>query len=168
MPITSPALLTDSVSVSNMTEHELLEVVDLEERCGLSHWGWDAYHAELQSEHRHLMLVARVAGPPDSDVETIAGYIVARLTAGELHINNLAVHEKSRRCGVGTALLNRVIETAQLGGGLAAFLEVRAGNAPAQAFYEKRGFFVAGRRRDYYSAPAEDALIMSTQLALSA
>jgi ribosomal-protein-alanine N-acetyltransferase len=151
-----------------MTEHELLEVVDLEESCGLSHWGWDAYHAELQSEHRQLMLVARIAASETDAFGTIAGYIVARLTAGELHVNNLAVRETARRCGVGTSLLNRVIETAQVAGAFAAFLEVRAGNAAAQAFYEKNGFFIAGRRRDYYSAPIEDALIMSAQLALTA
>src|SRR5258707_6665337 len=130
-----------AIFVSNMSEHELLEVVDLEESCGLSHWGWDAYHAELQSEHRHLMLVARVGTQVSADIE-IVGYIVARLTAGELHINNLAVRGSSRRAGVGTALLRRVIEAARLAGGHAAFLEARAGNAVAQAFYESNGFFV--------------------------
>lgn len=168
MSPTGSALGTVSISISYMTEHELLEVVDLEQSCGLSHWGWDAYHAELQSDHRHLMLVARVGTREGNDGEMIAGYIVARLTAGELHINNLAVREASRRWGVGTALLKRIIETARLGGAVAAFLEVRAGNSAAQAFYEKSGFFVAGRRRNYYQAPVEDALIMSVQIALVA
>jgi ribosomal-protein-alanine N-acetyltransferase len=39
-------------------------------------------------------------------------------------------------------------------------LEVRAGNDPAIALYEKFGFRVEGRRKAYYSDNHEDALIM--------
>ena len=35
-----------AVSVSPMTEHDLLEVVEIEQTSGLSPWGWDAYHRE--------------------------------------------------------------------------------------------------------------------------
>jgi ribosomal-protein-alanine N-acetyltransferase len=40
-------------------------------------------------------------------------------------------------------------------------LEVRAGNAPAIALYEKHGFQRVGLRRNYYERPKEDALIMT-------
>ena len=49
-------------SVTQMTEHDLLEVVEIEETTGLSRWGWAAYYSELQGQHSHLMLVARVDG----------------------------------------------------------------------------------------------------------
>ncbi len=39
----SPTL---SFSIKRMTEHDLLEVVEIEELSGLSPWGWDAYHKE--------------------------------------------------------------------------------------------------------------------------
>jgi ribosomal-protein-alanine N-acetyltransferase len=168
MPVTGSVLNSASVSVSNMTEHDLLEVVEIEQSCGLSRWGWDAYHTELQSDHRDLMLVARVSAADNQDETTIAGYLVARLTAGELHLNNLAVRQSYRRRGVGTALLGRISEAAKRAGAFTAFLEVRAGNSAAKAFYEHSGFVVVGRRRQYYSAPAEDALIMSLQLLLNA
>ena len=164
MSVTESVLTEVFVSVSNMTEHDLLEVVDIERSCDLSRWGWDAYHAELQSGHRNLMLVARVSSAEEKDSESIVGYIVARLTAGELHINNAAVREAYRRRGVATALLSRILEEGERAGALAAFLEVRARNAAAQALYEGCGFLVVGRRRNYYSAPVEDALIMTLQL----
>ena len=41
-----------------MTEHDLLEVVEIEETTGLSQWGWEAYRAELEKQEA-VMLVAR-------------------------------------------------------------------------------------------------------------
>ncbi len=152
------------VSVSNMTEHDLLDVVEIEQSCGLSRWGWDAYHTELQDGNQNLMLVARISPAEQKDSQSIAGYVVARLTADELHINNVAVRETYRRDGIGTALISRILQEAERSGAFAAFLEVRAGNLAAQALYESCGFFVVGRRRNYYSAPLEDALTMSKQL----
>src|SRR5882672_4375282 len=99
-------LVTAGVSVSPMSEHDLLEVVEIEQNSGLSRWGWNAYHAELRSENRNLMWVARLAdGAVPEEDESIAGYVVGRLVAGELHINNLAVRQSHRQQGIGTALL---------------------------------------------------------------
>jgi len=49
-------------------------------------------------------------------------------------------------------------------GSTSAWLEVRAGNRAAQSLYERCGFHVAGRRRDYYTLPVEDALIMNLRI----
>ena len=52
----------ERVSIDRMTEHDLLEVVEIEQACGLSPWGWDAYHAELGQGSAAIMLVARADG----------------------------------------------------------------------------------------------------------
>ena len=156
---------SQGVYISTMTEHDLLEVVEIEEHSGLSRWGWAAYYSELQGINRKLMLVARVARQLEQvESDQVAGYIVARFAANELHINNVAVRIEYRRRGIGSALLTRILEEGQVMAATAAFLEVRAGNSLAQALYEKCGFRDVGRRRNYYSAPMEDALIMSAQL----
>src|SRR4030095_10739736 len=77
------------VSLERMTEHDLLEVVALEEMSNLSPWGWDAYHTELQSTATSLMLVARIASSPTETGCPIVGFIVARELADEIHINNV-------------------------------------------------------------------------------
>jgi ribosomal-protein-alanine N-acetyltransferase len=153
----------EGITLTRMTEHDLLEVVQIEEQSGLSRWGWAAYYAELQGANRELMLVAR---PSESAVEAvpILGYIVARETAGELHINNFAVRSGHRRRGIGAALLERVLAEARLRKANAAFLEVRSGNHAAQALYEKSGFRAIARRANYYSDPREDAVVMSLVL----
>ncbi len=171
MSITEQVLekLTNGFSISRMTEHDLLEVVEIEEQSGLSRWGWAAYYAELQGNNRNLMLVARA---PESKAprvsHTLGGYIVARIGANELHINNVAVRERYRRQGIGLNLLDRILEEGRRRDVVAAFLELRAGNEAALSLYEKRGFQVSSRRKKYYSDPPEDALVMTIQLVQSA
>jgi ribosomal-protein-alanine acetyltransferase len=159
----SPAPTLRDITIIRMSEHDLLEVVEIEEQSGLSRWGWAAYYAELQGANRDLMLIAK---PMRSVIEyaPIAGYIVAMETAGELHINNVAVRAEFRRRGIGAALLNRVIDEARRRKANAAFLEVRSANYAAQALYEKSGFKAIARRANYYSEPLEDAVIMSLVL----
>ncbi|HEX8493327.1 MAG TPA: ribosomal protein S18-alanine N-acetyltransferase [Pyrinomonadaceae bacterium] len=151
--------------LSPMTEHDLLEVVEIEEECGLSRWGWDGYYTELLSEQSVLMFVARpLMTERTSEVEQVAGFIAARMAADDLHINNVAVREQYRRRGIGGALLAAVLERGKERGAQKAFLEVRAGNVAAQGLYARYGFEVVGKRANYYSAPSEDALVMVVPL----
>jgi ribosomal-protein-alanine N-acetyltransferase len=146
-----------------MTEHDLLEVVEIEETTGLSQWGWDAYRAELERPEA-VMLVARRA-EPDGEGRAVVAYIASRINVDELHINNIGVREESRRRGLGRALLGAALDAGAARGARLAVLEVREGNAAAQALYEGFGFEVVGRRRNYYKSPAENALVMTKPLA---
>jgi ribosomal-protein-alanine N-acetyltransferase len=152
------------ITISRMSEHDLLEVVEIEEESGLSRWGWAAYYAELQTGNKNLMLIAFPAKSPIIEHRRVAGYIVARETAGELHINNVAVRQQYRRRGIGRALLLRIVEEGQRLGVTAAFLEVRSGNVAAQGLYEQCGFKAIARRSKYYADPVEDAVVMSMVL----
>jgi len=151
------------VSIEAMTEHDLLEVCQIEELSRLSPWGWDAYHKELESRQDTIMLVARI--DPALHGFEIAGFIVARLIAGELHVNNVAVRPEFRRNRIGSRLLETTLQVAQNYGATLAHLEVRAGNEAAQRLYVSCGFRATGRRRSYYRTPVEDALLMSLSLA---
>ncbi len=148
-----------NISIERMTEHDLVEVCQIEEMSELSAWGWDAYHKELQTATESIMLVAGI----DSTFHgtEIAGFIVARVIADEVHINNVAVRPAFRGYRIGSRLLRATLEQAQRGGAAIARLEVRAGNQAAQRLYRRCGFEVDGRRKGYYREPTEDALLMS-------
>jgi ribosomal-protein-alanine N-acetyltransferase len=150
-----------------MTEHDLLEVVEIEETTGLSQWGWEAYRAELERPEA-VMLVARRHTPDALTGRSLSGYIATRINADELHVNNIGVWPESRRRGVGGALLGAALEAAARRGAVEAVLEVRASNLPAQRMYERLGFRVVGERRNYYREPTEDARIMTSRLAPAA
>ena len=170
MSITERGLISvgNGVSIERMTEHDLLEVVEIEETSGLSRWGWAAYYAELQGSNRQLMLVARIDDQSKSGPRRLAGYIVARMGADELHINNVAVRREHRRCGIGLELLGQILAAARKAGVPIAFLELRAGNKAALELYQKCGFQVTARRKNYYSEPIEDALVMIVRLSSNA
>lgn len=155
------ALDPEGIVIIRMSEHDLLEVVEIEEQSGLSRWGWAAYYAELQGNNRELMFIAK---PVKTETASIAGYIVAREASGELHINNVAVRPEYRRRGIGAALLGRILQEARRRQAKTAFLEVRSANQAAQSLYEKNGFKAIARRPDYYSEPREDAVVMTLLL----
>lgn len=147
-----------------MSEHDLLEVVEIEETTGLSQWGWDAYRAELEKPEA-VMLVARRQSHDALSGNRLSGYIAARLNADELHINNIGVRHAARRRGLGGALLDMALAVGAECGAYLAVLEVRAGNLTAQELYAHAGFSVVGERRNYYRGPVESAKIMTKPLA---
>lgn len=158
----------EEFTVRLMTEHDLLEVVEIEEASGLSRWGWEAYYAELSDEQSAVMLVARYESfDREPSEKSISGFIAAHLIADEVHINNVAVRRPFRRRGLGDKLLAAALTEGARRGANSALLEVRLSNLAAQALYRKHGFKVAGSRRNYYSDPVEDALVMSRALKLS-
>ena len=152
------------ITIDKMTEHDLLEVVEIEELSGLSPWGWDAYHKELQSRDSVIMLVARERAAYSGTMKGVFGFVVARMIVDELHVNNIAVRPECRRMGIGEHLLGRALTWGRSQGAQRALLEVRTSNDAAKGLYRRCGFEVTGRRRRYYRTPLEDALIMSVSL----
>jgi ribosomal-protein-alanine N-acetyltransferase len=90
----------------------------------------------------------------------IIGYICVNYLLHESHILNLAVHERFRRRGVATILMNNTLKELKKKGCVFMYLEVRASNITAQKFYERFGFTVESIRKRYYTNPDEDALLM--------
>ena len=90
----------------------------------------------------------------------IVGFAVWReVTTGEWELLNIGVAPTFRRRGVASKLINRLMES----GPESIFLEVRESNHAAQALYETHGFRPAGVRRNYYSAPVENAIVLRFQ-----
>jgi len=103
------------------------------------------------------LLVAEIAG-------TVSGFLVARGLDGDWEIENIVVIPDLRRQGVGTALMQGFLSRA---GGIAVktvHLEVRESNIAAQGLYKRLGFAQVGRRKDYYSGPQEDAILLKFSL----
>lgn len=83
---------------------------------------------------------------------------------GDADLLTIATAARARRRGLARLMLDHLIAQAREAGCGAILLEVRASNEPAQALYLARGFEPIGRRRRYYSAPTEDAVVMRLAL----
>ncbi len=97
--------------------------------------------------------------------EWLAGFVVARVAAGETEILNIGVDPGVRRRGYGMRLLGAALEECRREGASRIFLEVRESNAAAIALYERSGFRRTGRRVKYYFDPVEDAVCMALEFA---
>lgn len=84
--------------------------------------------------------------------------------AGDADLLTIATLPAARRRGVATAMLTRLVGRARQAGCGAVLLEVRVSNTGAQALYRRHGFVPIGRRRRYYLAPVEDALVMRVDI----
>lgn len=93
---------------------------------------------------------ATIAWHGDSGGRRGAGFIIARMVAGEGEILSLGVALSERRRGAGRALLTDALYRLALSGADAVFLEVGEDNPGAVALYRGLGFREVGRRRGYY------------------
>lgn len=89
----------------------------------------------------------------------LLGFIVWRCVADEMELHLIAAAPECRRQGIASALLRKMFQAAREACVARLFLEVRAGNAVAQALYAKHGFCTIAVRKRYYGG-TEDALIM--------
>ena len=135
-------------------EADLEGVMEVEAESFTNPWTRDMYSWELQNQSVCHILIVRTDDCP------VAGFCAFWLVFDEIHINNVAMRPQFRGQGIGTALLHRVLNEARELGARRATLEVRASNARARRLYERLGFYVAGTRRNYYTSPVEDALIL--------
>jgi ribosomal-protein-alanine N-acetyltransferase len=133
---------------------EIDAVLAIEEASFTSPWTREMYLAEFDNHGVSYFYLARSVN------RDIVGFCSFWRILDELHINNLAVAPAHRRSHAATELLTRVLEDGAKLGAKRATLEVRRSNEAAQQLYERFGFSVAGVRRDYYSNPVEDALVL--------
>jgi ribosomal-protein-alanine N-acetyltransferase len=135
-------------------ERDLSGVLEVDEASFTRPWTRAMYTSEFLSRDTSRLYVLRT---PEFGV---AGYCAAWFVVDEVHINNIAVRPQCRRRGYGAALLQHVLAEAAKSSARRATLEVRRSNESARRLYERFGFRIAGVRRDYYSHPTEDALIL--------
>lgn len=115
-------------------------------------WSAAALRAELAQQNAHLF-VAEAHG-------AVAGLAVFQLVCDEANLYAVSVAPMWQRKGIARALLEHAFCALGALGAQKFFLEVRAQNAPARALYSALGFAQIGLRRQFYSGPADDAVLM--------
>jgi len=94
--------------------------------------------------------------------EEIIGYLIFREIEPEIEIFKIGVKKEYQRKGVGTKLIQKLIEIAREKNISKIFLEVKASNLSAYNFYKKLGFKEMYRRKNYYGN--EEAIIMLKEI----
>lgn len=140
------------MEIRRMTETDLAEVIAIEQESFSDPWSEEDFRSSFLDE-KNGYLVAVID-------DRVAGYCGCWGVAGEGDIYNVAVKKEFRRQHIAEKLLRALIQMSAERGITSFTLEVRATNEPAISLYRSLGFESAGIRKDFYSKPKEDAVIM--------
>jgi ribosomal-protein-alanine N-acetyltransferase len=145
--------------VRRMKEEDLASVRAIEALSFSSPWSDNTFRGEIQNTSVSFPLV--VVRRPDDEV---VAYIIFWQIREDVQVNNIAVRPDCRGQGIAEALMRYVIDKVRKAGATFMTLEVRPSNTAATNIYKKLGFEVLGTRKNYYTKPDEDALILGLVL----
>lgn len=92
--------------------------------------------------------------------ETIVGFGGFWVSVDDVHLTNIVIKKGYRSAGLGSYLLEHIINEAKTTGKQSLTLEVNEENEPAKKLYLKYGFKILGIRKKYYNNK-DNAVIMT-------
>lgn len=125
--------------------------------------GWDEF--AFISRLRTSNVIGMVA---ECD-NRIAGFMVYHLQKGYLYVERLAVHEDYRYTGVGTALIQKLIDKLNPDRRDRIEIHINERNLETQEFLKSRGFWATRTEKEYFEDTGrgvpDDAYVMEYRLA---
>ncbi len=148
----------DLMRLRRMREEDLPAVLEIEAKNYNFPWNESIFKDCLNSNNYSNWVC--------EELDVIVGYSLVSMLAGEAHIMNICVDPDVKKQGIGSKLLENMIDRATKKAETI-FLEVRPSNEAAIALYEKRGFNEIGVRKAYYPSvqgDREDAVMLALDL----
>jgi len=141
------------IAITPTTLDHAVGIRNLELESFSDPWTLEAIKYEITNKHSICFVAI-------DNNKTVQGHVTMRHVINEGHISNIAVLPLYRRQGVGSLLLNALINEGVKREMIGITLEARVSNQSAISLYEKHGFAIEGYRKNFYSLPSEDAAIM--------
>lgn len=135
-----------------MTKNDLESIKDVLFIDFDDFWNYNTFCSELDNSNSEY-IVCRFN-------DNIVGFAGILKVLDEVHITNIVVKKDLRKMGIGSILLEKLIEMAKLHNATLITLEVNCKNASAYQLYLKHNFKVVGFRKKYYNN-TDDAIIMT-------
>jgi ribosomal-protein-alanine N-acetyltransferase len=137
------------------SEADLDAIDEIERHSFPQPWPRATFEAELTRDLARLVVVRDPA---------VIAFCNFWIVIDEVHIMAIATHPDRRRAGIAGTLLAHALDEGRRVGCVMATLEVRRGNRPAIALYQRAGFRGVSVRPRYYQDNNEDALVMVCKL----
>lgn len=143
---------TAEITFRKMTPEDAEQVAEIDFKSFSVPWKMTDYWKYSQEKN-----IEAVVGEID---KKIIAYAAAFVSFDEAEVFKIAVEPELRGKGLGTKIFSALLEVVKKRGATKITLEVRPSNIPAVKMYESFGLRSVGRRKNYYTNPVEDALIM--------
>ena len=140
----------DNIQISDMTLNDFNEIEPIYNSDFDDFWETRNLKSELENINSKY-IVAKIDN-------NIVGFAGIWFSVDDVHITNIVVHKNYRHHGIGSLLLEKLIELAKVKDSIT--LEVNTKNIYAQKLYLKYGFKNLGIRKKYYNG-VEDGFIMT-------
>lgn len=150
--------MAETVIIRRMEKGDLLFMAELERESFTVPWPEDLLAACLNSRFDKVWVLVVIE--KESGRQVIAGYCNFRVIAGEGELMRIAVKPSYRGRGFSRKLMEILVSDARINAVTGVTLEVRISNIPAVNLYKAWGFVIEAVRKNYYTHPTEDALIM--------
>ena len=135
-----------------MIADDVPQVAELENEIFSDHW-------QQKDIFSYVTMASGICYSAISDGKVIA-YVIGRMIAPEGEIYRIATAPEYRRRGIAYRLLDYAVKCEKGRGLECLFLEVRSKNVAARNLYRSYGFKEVGERKNYYSNPTDDAVVM--------
>ncbi len=139
-----------------MTMQDLDCVIEIEKQCFTDPWSKESFESSLKEKAAHLMVMTTNANPKQT-----VGYCCLYETLGDGDIVNVAIDPEMRKKGLGHRMIFELMRYGRSLNVERFFLEVRESNIAGLKLYEGLGFEVCGMRKNFYSNPTENAVLMT-------
>ena len=116
-------------------------------------WNYNILKQEFQNETSHLFVAKNAQ-------EEILGFAGVQFVLDEASITNIVTQKKYRNQGIGSALLEYIINYSKNNNMISITLEVNENNSSAISLYKKFNFKQTGLRKKYYNG-TDNAIIMT-------
>lgn len=140
--------------IKEMEIDHIKDIIEIEKKSFAIPWSEGNLRKELDNKMGIYFVIL------NNDTNEVAGYGGMWHVINEGHITNVAIKEDFRGMGLGSKMIDKLIEVAIEKEMIGITLEVRVSNIVAQCLYKKSGFILEGIRREYYDDNREDAIIM--------
>lgn len=118
-------------------------------------WNYNIFKSELENENSKYIVA--------KNNDEIVGFAGIWISIDEAHITNIVTKKDLRKNGIGSTLLEELINLSKTLNLVSITLEVNENNLDAIKLYEKFGFEKLGIRKKYYNN-TDNALIMTKKL----
>ena len=142
--------------IVRITTENLPFLKSLEEKLFSDPWSMAALESWLEQKGARGYLLTEDKSP--------LAYALFQSTLDEGELLRCGVLPEQKRKGYGFSLISQAITEEKKSEIRRIFLEVRSENLPAKNLYEKLGFALVGKRKNYYQKPTDDALIYEIHL----
>ena len=141
------------IIIESMNIGQLNEVLEIEKLCFTTPWSENSFVYDLTENDKAIYISALIE-------DRVVGYCGIWMICDEAHIMNIAVHPDFRRMGIGSIIIEKIIDIAFDNNLQSMTLEVKISNYAAIDLYKRFGFAQFGIRKGYYEDTNEDAIIM--------